>query len=252
MRRLRLTAFLALSWCMLSPVHAQQPSAPPAPQGQQPVVLDSVIAIINGSVLLQSDVDEEMRFAALLPPGPNTAPAAGQRLISRVLILQEMKAQQQPVTVGDADVQKSLMELRRILPACAHERCISDAGWKAFLAENHLTEAEVQTHWRQRLAILQYIDLRFRAGIRIDRSEVVDYYQKTLVPEFQKVHEQAPPVASLAPRIREVLLQEKVNLLLRDWLQSLRDQGSVQILNPIYGQSSGDPDNSSNGNGGGA
>ena len=44
-----------------------------APEGK-PVVLDSVVAIVNGDVLLQSDVEEERRFESLqlLPADQNT------------------------------------------------------------------------------------------------------------------------------------------------------------------------------------
>jgi hypothetical protein len=46
-------------------------------------------------------------------------------------------------------------------------------------------------------------------------------------------------VETLTPRIQEVLLQQRVNGQLRDWLNTLRQEGSVQILDPAYGQSSG-------------
>jgi peptidyl-prolyl cis-trans isomerase SurA len=51
-------------------------------------------------------------------------------------------------------------------------------------------------------------------------------------------------VEVIAPRIEEILLQQRVNVLLRDWLKSLRDQGSVQILDAAYGVETNDDDDS--------
>jgi peptidyl-prolyl cis-trans isomerase SurA len=227
---------------------AQQPTPPP---GSHATVLDRVIAIINGDVLLESDVQEEMDFGALQPlivqPGQNEKQRAAERLINRTLILQQMRDQNMDTPVAAQDVAESLKDLRKQIPACARFHCDTQAGWKAFLAKNNLTEDEVEQRWEQRLRILKYIDSRFRAGIRITKPEIEKYYQQTLVPAFEKENARQPALASISPRIEEILLQQHVNLLLRDWLHSLRDQGSVQILDPAYGQISSGGDDSEGG-----
>jgi peptidyl-prolyl cis-trans isomerase SurA len=210
----------------------------------QPVVLDRVIAIINGDVLLQSDLDQELRFGVLepfqVPAGQDTPRRATRRLINRTLILQQMKEQQQlGINITDAEVQQGIKDMRENLPQCRKYHCTTEEGWKAFLAANDLTEDQVEDRWRQRLAILRFIDIRFRTGIRISQPEIHDYYVKSIVPVYQKENEKPPTQETLAPRIQQLLLQEHVNELLQDWLKSLRDEGSVQILDPAYGRSSG-------------
>lgn len=231
--------------CLLAlQLAAQTPSA-------RPVLLDKVIAIINGDVLLQSDLQAEMDMAALqplsVPPGQNTLRRAADRLINRTLILQQMKQQQFVAPVSEEEVDKSLQELRKELPSCARYHCMTEDGWAKFLAAHNLDPAEVKARWMQRLQILAFIDARFRAGIRIPQADIENYYQKNFVPQFEKEDLKPPPLSSVSDRISEILLQQNVNVLLRQWLQSLRAQGSVQILVPEYGQSSGDIDE----NGGG-
>jgi hypothetical protein len=217
--------------------HAQNASVP---NGSGPtVLLDRVVAVINGDVLLQSDVEEEMRFAALEPfgagAGKDTRLDAMRRLINRDLILEQMKDQQVSTSkVTDAEVKKSLEDLRSRLPQCAKYDCKTTAGWKAFLAANDLTEQEVDEHWRQRLAILHFIDARFRTGIRIPQASIDDYYAKSVVPVFAREHAAAPPLKEIGARIEEVLLQKQVNGMLQEWLTSLRDEGSVRIVDPQY------------------
>ena len=227
-------AAMYMTGAMVFSVSAQ--TAPAATQ--QPVMLDRVEAIINGNVLLQSDVDEEMRFAVLEPlrvlPGQNTPLPAVRRLINRTLIVQQMKDQQQPVTASGDAVAQALDELKKQLPGCAKYHCETEEGWQAFLSANGLTEEVVKQHWSERLAILHFIDVRFRSGIRISKEQVEDYYQKTLLPALAKSGQPAPQLSAVAPRIQEILLQEEVSGLLRDWLKSLRDEGSVQIVDPAY------------------
>ncbi|MBT9329840.1 peptidylprolyl isomerase [Paracidobacterium acidisoli] len=243
--------------CLLLPgapclrARAQQPADSGSEHAaMQPVVLDKVEALIHGDVLLQSDVNQEMRFAVLEPvrilPGQNTAQRALRRLIDRSLILDQMKDQQQPTATDSAKVAKALDDLKKQLPECPKYHCETEAGWKAFLAAHGLMEQEVSDRWSERLAILHFIDVRFRTGIRISNEQVEDYYRKTLLPALQKAGQPAPALNAVAPRIQEVLLQQEVSSLLQDWLKSLRDEGNVQIVDPAYaaaGSSSDGDDN---------
>lgn len=203
------------------------------------VVLDHVVAVVNGEVLLQSDVDEEMHFAVLEPlrpsAGKDTQVDAMRRLIDRTLIVQQMQEQRQfNINISDAEVEKSLRELRTRLPQCAKYQCNTAAGWSAFLAANDLTEPEVKQHWKQRMVILHFIDVRFESGIRISKESIQDYYTKIVVPVFTKHNEAAPPLKSVSSRIQQVLLEQQVNGMLQDWLKSLRQEGSVRIVDPAY------------------
>jgi hypothetical protein len=219
----------------------------PGGSAQRPVVLDSVIAVINGDVLLRSDLQTEMDMAALqplsLPPGKDFEQRAARRLINRTLIVQQMQSQGMVKNVSDEEVEKDLDALRGQLPDCRKFDCKTDDGWNRFLAQHGLTQSEVMERWRQRMQILNFIDTRFRAGVRISRPDIEDYYNKTLVPQFKKQNVSAPPLDAVSTRIEEILLQQHVNVLLQDWLRNLRDQGNVVILDPALGQSNPDPDN---------
>lgn len=228
-----------------APDAAAQAASAPATGGKF-VALDHVVAVIDGEVLLESDVDEEMRFAALEPfqphAGQDTRQDALHRLISRVLIVQQMKVQRQfNANISDADVEKSLKDLRSHLPQCAKYKCETAEGWKTFLAANDLTSQEVVQHWKERLTILRFIDVRFRTGIRISHESVADYYEKTVIPAFTRQRQKAPPLNEVVSRIQEVLLQQQVNGLLQDWLKSLRDEGSLQIVDPAYATAENSP-----------
>jgi hypothetical protein len=204
------------------------------------ISLDHVVAVINGDVLLQSDVLEEERFAQFEPfevkGSGNEAQQALNHLVNRTLILQQLKELQTIPDITDAAVRAQIAELRKHIPACAPNKCTSEEGWKAALAAQGFTEAVFDQRWRVRMLVLSFIEQRFRAGIRISKPEIQDYYEKNLVPQFRKRNVAAPALATVSQRIDEVLLQQRVNGLLSEWLDSLKDQGTVAILDPEYKQ----------------
>ncbi len=229
---------------------AQEITPPPLPGGA--AVLDHVVAVINNSVILQSDINEEMGYAVLQPfstnSARNTPQRALQRLIDRDLISQQMVAAQQVAPPTPEELEQRITQLRSVIPECAQYHCQTDAGWQAFLRAKGLTEQEVEGHWRERMTILSFIQSRFGTGVSITPEEVAAYYDKTLVPQFQTKSLKAPALETVSARIHEILLQQTVSSLLLEWLQSLKSEGSVSIWDPAYGQvgttGSGDDDDS--------
>ena len=86
------------------------------------------------------------------------------------------------------------------------------------------------------MLILSFIQSRFGAGVRIAPAEIAAYYSKTLVPQYHDKPVKPPPLAAVSSRIEEILLQQRVSSLLLEWLQSLKSEGSVSILDPAYGK----------------
>lgn len=196
-------------------------------------VLDRIVAVVNGDLVLESDVDEEQRFAAFQPltepEGSFTRARAVERLINRDLILQQLKIQPQaPVT--DKEVNDQLLQLRKDIPACKVEHCEGDAGWEKFLSEHGFTVDELHERWKQRIEVLRFIEQRFRMGIRISPEEIKSYYEKTLLPQYASRKISPPKLDAVSDRIQEVLLQQQVGSLLGDWLKSLRAQGTVRLV----------------------
>ena len=226
-----------------------------SPTGEKPMLLDRAVAVINGEVILASDVREQQRFAVFeplsAPRGEFTAMEAMQQIVNRTLLLDQMQEQALAPPPPDSKVDEQLAYLREHLPACAGQSCETEAGWQRFLAAHGFTEAELHTHWKERMQILDFVGVRFRTGIRITKPEIETYYKETLVPEFETRKLKPPPLAQVSDRIEEVLLQQHVNVLLNDYLRSLKDAGNVQILDPQYNSLGNSPATNANNSVGG-
>jgi hypothetical protein len=222
-----------------TPGTSNAPQTPPATPSMMPSVpgttLDRVVAIVNGDLILDSDVNQEERFQAFEPyrrPSENVSrDSAIERLINRALILQQLKLQPADEP-SDADVDKQIVQLRKNIPACARYNCQSKAGWDRFLADQGFTEASFFNRWKERMEMLDFIEDRFQMGVNITQAQIQDYYEKTLLPEYRQQHAPAPKLDAISSQVREVLLQQQITNLLSDWLQSLRAQGSVVVLHP--------------------
>lgn len=231
-----MTRMLMASALMIASVpfaRAQQSTVTTASQTAGATQIDRVVAIVNDDLILESDVDEERRFVVFQPysdpAGSFTRSKAVERLIDRDLIQQQAREQpQKPIT--DAEVAANLQDLRKDILACKEYKCDTAEGWQKFLAANGFTETELLKRWRERMETLQFIEQRFRMGIRISDAEVKDYYTKTLLPQYAARKATAPKLDSISDRIREILLQQQVSALLDDWLKALRASGNVRMV----------------------
>ncbi len=221
-----------------------QSALPPTPEDA--VLLDRVVAVINGDVVLGSDVLEEERFERLQPfqakANGNPDQQAMDRVINRTLILQQLKELKEPPQIKDTDLQTQIGDLRKHLPACGGDKCETEAGWNAVLASQGFTQEQFEHRWRVRMLVLHFIEQRFRAGVRVAKPEIQAYYDNSFVPQFKKRNLPPPPLAKVSARIDEILLQQHVNGLLAEWLNSLKDQGNVAILDPQFQQAAGQTD----------
>jgi len=197
-------------------------------------VLDRVVAVVNGDLILESDVDEEMRFESIQPyrtaNGEQSRERTVRRLIDRTLILQQAEMESEETDVFDKELDAQLATVRKDIPSCKQYHCETDAGWQKYVGDHGFTVKEFRERWRERMQLLKFIEVRFRNGIRISDDDIKDYFEKTMLPEYAKRHVAPPKLETISPRIEEVLLQQQVGNLLRDWLKSLRAQGRVRIM----------------------
>ena len=212
--------------------------APAGAQGSAPIVLDHVVAAVNNRPILASEVEDEIRLSILdsgqATEGSLTPQHALEQLISRTLVDQQMRREDEDAAQPDAkEVQARISDLRNQLPACVRHDCESEAGWQAFLAAHNLTSGQVQSYIRYRLEILRFIEDRFRPGIRVSPQEIESYYRNKLAPQYSDPAN-VPPLSDVSSRIEEILLEEQVNVLFDQWLNNLRAQGDVEILDPSF------------------
>ena len=189
-------------------------------------VLDGVVATVNNHVILQSDWNSEVRFECFMSGrqptdvAPQEKKAALDRLIDREL-LQEQMPGVKPATADEVEKQINTLKKDEALKHPGH-------SWNAELSRYQLSEKMLADYVGAELTELGLVDARFRPSIQIPESEIAKYYREQVV---HKMPASAPDsLAAVTPKIREILIQEKINQLLNPWLDSLRAHAQVRIL----------------------
>lgn len=184
-------------------------------------VLDRMAATVNGHALLQSDVDDELRyefFAAKRPLSEASSEdqkAALNRLVDQELLREQMHSKDfQPVAAEE--VSKAFETFKSEYGA--------SPDWAAAVTLYEMTEADIRGHIETELNQLRLIDLRLRPTIQIDAASIRDYYQQQLLPKVP----QGLSLEKATPTIRELLIQQKMNDSLESWLEALRGQAKIQ------------------------
>ncbi len=188
-------------------------------------VLDGVVVTVNGSPVLLSDWEEAIHYEAFLQGRPISSFSDAERsetlnrLIDRELIAQQMQGDYTP---EESEVNEQVKKVRAQL-----EGSESASGWDNLLRSYGLTEDEFVRATRRQVEILRFIELRLRPSVRVTQEEIQQYYSEKLVPQLQQKGVTPEPLEKLRPRIREVLVQEKMQPVLEAWVANLRTQSVI-------------------------
>jgi hypothetical protein len=103
-------------------------------------------------------------------------------------------------------------------------------SWSAALARYQLSDDEVRTHVALEFNQLRLVDARLRPSIQIDSVAVENYYRQQILPTMGSGSEKIT-LAQASLKIREILLQQRMNELLASWLDTLRGQAQIRRFN---------------------
>ena len=191
-------------------------------------VLDRIVATVNGRAILQSEWQDEVRYEcfvagrALQSLTPQDRQGALNRLIDQELLREQMRATEFKSSNSE-EVEKQIEAVRN-----DYARDHTAQPWSAALSTYHLNEAEIKNHIALELSQLRLVDAHLRPAIQVDDTAVEAYYKDHLAPQVAGGRQTTLQQAT--PKIRELLIQEKMNQLLGSWLESLHSQAQIRIL----------------------
>jgi hypothetical protein len=189
-------------------------------------VLDRVVATVNGHPILLSDVTDQLRYECLLS-GDEPAQCdltqnrqALDRLLDQELLREEMANAE--TKTRPKEIEKQIESLKADLLR-SHPR----ESWDALLSNYGLSEKFIEQRVSEELRELAFLDARFRPSIQVTPEEIERYYKEQLVPKL-KVGDPVT-LADATGKIREILVQEKMNQMLDSWVATLRRQAEIHL-----------------------
>ncbi len=191
-------------------------------------IIDGIVATVNGHAILLSDVDEALRYEALLNGrGLDTFTQADRKAALSRLIDQELLREQMEGLnyrhIGAEELRQQLLRVRKQFPEAA-----TDEAWRALLARYGFTEEELSQRIASQLDTVQFLDLRLRPSVHIEAPAIEAYYRDRFLPELRKSGAPEVPLADVSGKIEEVLAQQRMDELLNEWLRNLREQSDIR------------------------
>ncbi len=191
-------------------------------------IVDGIVATVNGHPILLSDVDEELRYEALLNGRrldtftQADRKAALTRLIDQELLREQMEGLSYPRSGGER-LRQQVLRVRQQFPEAA-----TDEGWRGLLARYGFTEEEFSQRLGSQLGTIRFLDLRLRPSVHIDSPAIEAYYRDKFLPELRKSGAPEVPLAEVSAKIEEVLAQQRLDELVNEWLRNLRNQSEIR------------------------
>ncbi|HUO59157.1 MAG TPA: SurA N-terminal domain-containing protein [Candidatus Acidoferrales bacterium] len=190
-------------------------------------VVERIVATVNRHPLMATELEDEMRFEALQQARPlqsmtsDAARGALDRLIQQELVREQM------LNVADPpaeDVAARVKEIRAMYPLAA-----SEEGWRAVLKQYELSPDDLNRMVAAQVQMMRFIELRLRPSIRVSRHEVDEYYRDKFVAQILAAGHEPDPLPKVYSRIEDILVQQKLDDTLTNWMNTLRTQSDIHI-----------------------
>lgn len=190
-------------------------------------IIDRIVATVNGHIILQSDWEDAQRYEAFIAGRPLDHLSAEEhkgaldRLIDQELLREQMRASDSQHASAE-EVTKRIQEIRK---QCAGAE--TEEGWRAALARYGLTEDGLKRRVDAEFDLMRLVDTRLRPTVNIDAKNIETYYNQQLLPQLRQSGATDVPLSEVAPKIKELLTQQKMNQLLTAWLDTLRAESEI-------------------------
>jgi len=193
-------------------------------------ILDRLALSVGGEIITEQQVLLHLRTAALLngelaKETPVEKRRAAQKLVELTLIRIEMQNNKYPLP-SEEEIQAALESVKK------QRFAGNQSAYMAALAKEKLAEADLKDSLQWQLAILSFIDFRFRPGVQIPEEEIREYFQFDYPKEFgakaKRFYNQA------RPEILELLTQQRIDNLLDRWLNQTEASTKIHWVESVF------------------
>jgi hypothetical protein len=194
-------------------------------------IIDRIAVSVGHQVITASAIRRHLRMEAWeQAAAPDTSPAArrraAERLVDLALLRRELELTRYvlpPVADADAVIEKEIAP-----------RFPGPGELARALAQYGFTVEDLRQEILFRLAVVRFIEFRFRPGVQVADAEVEEFFTHEY-PKLAK--ERGAPPSSLddaRDAIREILMQRKTDQALESWLDMTRKQSRIEYFEEAF------------------
>lgn len=200
-----------------------------AAAGARAEIIDGVAAAVGAEAVTHSEIDRELRLAALFNATEADASAAErravlQRLIERRLIRRDMD-RAAFLAADRQEVEARMRELRAM-------RFAAGRDFPAALRHYGLTARECRDFVAEQIDFERYVAFRFKTGLDAAEEEAENYYRAVYAPQQRRLGRTPEPRERVSERIERILIELQADRLLDERVREMRALTNVKILAP--------------------
>jgi parvulin-like peptidyl-prolyl isomerase len=189
------------------------------PEVTHAVVIDKIAAIVNDSVITQSEVYASQQLNLKLSGLPEQASTLQDR-INFHLVLQQLR-NQPPVPVTEEEFQKATQPFIESMGGIDQ--------FREFLGSIGMNYSDFETEARNQLSIRRFIADRFRPFVNVTLADAQKYYDEVYVPIFEVLGKQPPTFPESFDEIQIDLVESQVQDRVKDWLGEIRHSANITV-----------------------
>ncbi len=187
-------------------------------------IIDRIVVTVDNHVITQSDVLAAIRSAAFLNGDKPDLSAANRRTAATRLVDQALFAHEMELTHYLQPAPEEMEEPLKVAKA----RFASDAAYKSALAAFGIDEAALKNALKNQLALLRFIDLRFRPEVQVQDTDVEQYYKTVFLPEARRREiTPEPSFEQVRAQCEQALTEKAIDERLERWLKAARSRARI-------------------------
>ncbi len=184
-------------------------------------IIDRIAISVGNQVITENQIEEEIRVTGFqnmsdLNISPAEKKKAAERLIEQTLVKREMEISRYPLP-QPSDVAGQLAEIK------------AKPGYQEKLAQYGIDEKALERHLLWQLALLRFIDYRFRPGIQVPEQDVRDAYASQAAKWKQEGRTPIPSFEEARPKLEQALTDQRTDQALDRWLGDTRTQVEIRF-----------------------
>ncbi len=193
-------------------------------------IVDRIVATIGNQPIMESQLLEELRVTAFLNGekpdlGPANRRRTAMRMVEQSLFRREMEFTHFAEPDG-AQIEEALKGVNgRFSGAAEFERELKACG----IGANDLGPALAR-----QMALLRFIELRFRPQVQVTEIEARKYYETVVAPEYARKRLPPPPFEEARGQCEEALIQQLVDKRVEAWLDEVKGRTRIRYVEEAF------------------
>ncbi len=190
-------------------------------------VVDRIAASVDSQIITKSDIELQIRVAALQDGvKPDLSPAHKREtldaMIDQKLIQRDLQNSRYPLP--------DPAELNPVIDQFKREHYPEPGQYEQALASYGITDEDLRALLLWEKTLTSFIDVRFASTSQITEQQIADYFESTVKPAAELAHPgQQVRLEDYHEQIEKKLAADRANALMETWLKGARRRAQIVV-----------------------